>query len=76
MLGKYFPIVIGINADAATATNQIYNEIKKQEQEPKALPDSFKYISPDGSKQKNYNELTLIGGISNLNTLVYFIKTF
>tara|TARA_B100000029_G_scaffold363088_1_gene356123 strand:+ start:461 stop:2161 length:1701 start_codon:yes stop_codon:yes gene_type:complete len=30
MLGKYFPIVIGINADAATATNQIYNEIKKQ----------------------------------------------
>ena len=30
MLGKYFPIAIGINADAATATNQIYNEIKKQ----------------------------------------------
>jgi len=30
MLGKYFPIVIGINADAATATNQIYDEIKKQ----------------------------------------------
>ena len=30
MLGKYFPIVVGINADAATATNQIYNEIKKQ----------------------------------------------
>tara|TARA_B100001741_G_scaffold76711_1_gene62124 strand:- start:8333 stop:10033 length:1701 start_codon:yes stop_codon:yes gene_type:complete len=30
MLGKYFPITIGINADAATATNQIYNEIKKQ----------------------------------------------
>ena len=30
MLGKYFPIVIGINADAATATNQIFNEIKKQ----------------------------------------------
>jgi len=30
MLGKYFPIVVGINADAATATNQIFNEIKKQ----------------------------------------------
>ena len=30
MLGKYFPIAIGINADAATATNQIYNELKKQ----------------------------------------------
>ena len=30
MLEKYFPVVIGINADAATATNQIYNEIKKQ----------------------------------------------
>jgi thiamine pyrophosphate-dependent acetolactate synthase large subunit-like protein len=30
MLGKYFPVVLGINADAATATNQIYNEIIKQ----------------------------------------------
>ena len=30
MLGKYFPIIVGINADAATATNQIYKEIKKQ----------------------------------------------
>ena len=30
MLGKYFPVVLGINADAATVTNQIYNEIKKQ----------------------------------------------
>ena len=30
MLGRYFPISIGIHADAATATNQIYNEIKKQ----------------------------------------------
>jgi thiamine pyrophosphate-dependent acetolactate synthase large subunit-like protein len=30
MLGKYFPVVVGINADAATATNQIYKEIKKQ----------------------------------------------
>lgn len=58
-----------INANAKPETAEQYNEIKKQEQEPKALPDSFKYISPDGSKQKNYNELTLIGGISNLNTL-------
>jgi thiamine pyrophosphate-dependent acetolactate synthase large subunit-like protein len=31
MLGKYFPITIGINADAATATNQIFKEVKKQE---------------------------------------------
>ena len=30
MLGKYFKISIGICADAATATNQIYNELKKQ----------------------------------------------
>ena len=30
MLGRYFPISIGIHADAATATNQIYNEIKKK----------------------------------------------
>ena len=30
MLGKYFPIAVGINADAAKATNQIYTEIKKQ----------------------------------------------
>ena len=30
MIGKYFPVVIGINADAATATKQIYDEIKKQ----------------------------------------------
>ena len=30
MLGKYFPIAVGINADAATATNQIYNELRKQ----------------------------------------------
>ncbi len=29
MLGKYFPIVVGIHADAATTTNQIYTEIKK-----------------------------------------------
>ena len=30
MLGKYFPITVGIHADAATATNQIYKELKKQ----------------------------------------------
>ena len=30
MLGRYFPIAVGIYADAATATNQIFNEIKKQ----------------------------------------------
>jgi len=30
MLGRYFPIAVGICADAATATNQIYQEIKKQ----------------------------------------------
>ena len=29
MLGKYFPTVVGIHADAATATNQIFSEIKK-----------------------------------------------
>ncbi len=30
MLGRYFPITVGICADAASATNQIYQEIKKQ----------------------------------------------
>ena len=30
MLGRYFPISLGIRADAATVTNQIYNELKKQ----------------------------------------------
>ena len=30
MLGRYFPISVGICADAATTTKQIYNEIKKQ----------------------------------------------
>ena len=30
MLGRYFPISIGICADAATTTKQIYDEIKKQ----------------------------------------------
>ena len=30
MLGRYFPIYVGICADAATVTNQIYNELKKQ----------------------------------------------
>ena len=30
MLGRYFPVSVGICADAATVTNQIYNELKKQ----------------------------------------------
>ena len=30
MLGRYFPISVGICADASTATKQIYNEIKAQ----------------------------------------------
>jgi len=30
MLGRYFPISLGINADAALTTNQLYNEVKKQ----------------------------------------------
>jgi thiamine pyrophosphate-dependent acetolactate synthase large subunit-like protein len=30
MLGRYFPISVGICGDAATVTKQIYNEIKKQ----------------------------------------------
>ena len=30
MIGKYFPVVVGINGDAATVTDQIYKEIKKQ----------------------------------------------
>ena len=30
MLGRYFPVSVGICADASTATKQIYNEIKAQ----------------------------------------------
>jgi thiamine pyrophosphate-dependent acetolactate synthase large subunit-like protein len=30
MLGRYFPVSVGICADATTVTNQIYNELKKQ----------------------------------------------
>ena len=30
MLGRYFPVAVGIHADAATVTNQIFNEIKKK----------------------------------------------
>ena len=30
MLGRYFPISVGINADAALVTNQLYEELKKQ----------------------------------------------
>jgi thiamine pyrophosphate-dependent acetolactate synthase large subunit-like protein len=30
MLGRYFPIAVGICADASTVTKQLYNEIKKQ----------------------------------------------
>ena len=30
MIGRYFPISVGICADAATATKQIYSEIKRQ----------------------------------------------
>ncbi len=30
MLGKYFPVKVKIYADAATATNQLYEEIKKE----------------------------------------------
>jgi len=30
MIGRYFPVSVGICADAATVTNQIYNELKKQ----------------------------------------------
>ena len=33
MLGRYFPITVGICADAAITTNQIYQEIKKQKTE-------------------------------------------
>ncbi len=30
MLGRYFPISVGIHADAALVTNQLYEELKKQ----------------------------------------------
>ncbi len=30
MIGRYFPLAVGINGDAATVTDQIYKEIKKQ----------------------------------------------
>jgi len=30
MIGRYFPVAVGINGDAATVTDQLYKEIKKQ----------------------------------------------
>ena len=44
MLGKYFPIKIGINADAATTANQLLREFKKQKikSEVKNWTDNFK----------------------------------
>ena len=30
MIGRYFPITVGINADAATAIDQIFKELKRQ----------------------------------------------
>ena len=30
MIGRYFPVVVGINGDAATVAEQLYKEIKKQ----------------------------------------------
>jgi len=45
MLGKYFPIKIGINADAATTANQLLREFKKQKikSEVKIWTERFKY---------------------------------
>jgi len=44
MLGKYFPIKIGINADAATTANQLLRELKKQKikSEVKIWTEKFK----------------------------------
>ncbi len=44
MLGKYFPIKIGINADAATTANQLLREFKKQKikSEAKIWTEKFK----------------------------------
>ncbi len=30
MIGRYFPVAVGINGDAATVTDQLYKELKKQ----------------------------------------------
>ena len=53
MLGKYFPIKIGINADAATTANQLLREFKKQKikSEIKIWTEKFKTVS--------YTHLTL-----------------
>ena len=44
MLGRYFPIKIGINADAATTANQLLMEFKKQKikSEVRTWTDNFK----------------------------------
>ena len=34
MIGRYFPVSVGIHADAATTANQIYKELKKQKVTP------------------------------------------
>ena len=62
MLGRYFPISVGIHADAALTTNQLYKELKKQ----KIILNSKKWtksylklrskflIDRDGIKSKNF----------------------
>ena len=62
MLGRYFSISIGIHADAALTTNQLYNELKKQKIVLNVkkwtnfyLKERSKFlINRDNRKSKNY----------------------
>ena len=55
MLGKYFPIKIGINADAATTANQLLREFKKQKikSEVKIWTEKFKIERSNYLFQRN-----------------------
>ena len=53
MIGRYFPISVGICADAATATKQIYNEIKAKKLISKINSWTAKYLKERDSYLKN-----------------------
>ena len=53
MLGRYFPISVGICADAGTATKQIYNEVKAQKLISKTKNWTQKYLNERSIYLKN-----------------------
>ena len=64
MLGKYFPIIVGINADAALTAKQLYTEVKKQrinlnikDWTNSYLKEKYKFINYNGIRNSHLNNL-------------------